>query len=205
MADKCLILLRRSSRLAPANLGRLSRQSGTFTSRRALFQGRAVPSSSASKAFSSSSQDVGAMQQTAPEGNRRSVNSSKAAATPVSSSQDLEDPALFQPFGAAEDPAMYEKGTFQYLFENSQFVKAVDPTEKEVEGEITAMKGDKMYVDFGCKFHAVVTCPEAHRDRCHTGAKIIIALKDLEVTGHFIGDTKHSSLLEAEAKFVRLV
>lgn len=110
---------------------------------------------------------------------------------------------LSEPFESIDDPTAYETGTFQNLFENSQFVKALDPVGKEVEAEIIAIVEDKLYVDFGCKFHAVVTCPDTHKEKCQKGTKIIIEVQDLEVTRHFIGDNKHKSLLEAEANFVR--
>ena len=110
---------------------------------------------------------------------------------------------LFLPFTTDND-RVYESGTFQYLFENSQFVKALDPVGKEVEAEIIAVVGDKLYVDFGCKFHAVVSRPEGQEKYC-IGAKVIVIVKDLEITDHFIGDSKHRSLLEAEVKLVRLV
>lgn len=168
-----------------------------LTSNQALLL-RASPASTPklSKAFSLNSQETIVAKKPASQATNNGDPAEAASE---------EDPALFKPFSAAEDPAMYEKGTFQYLFENSQFVRAADPAEKEVEGEIVAVEGDKVYVDFGCKFHAVVSCPEAQRERCQRGGKVIIALQDLEVTKHFIGDTKHNSLLEAEAKFVRLV
>ena len=84
-------------------------------------------------------------------------------------------------------------------------MKSLDPVGKEVEAEVIAVAGDKLYVDFGCKFHAVVPLPETSRERYCTGAKVIVVVKDLEVTGHFIGDNRHHSLLEAEADLVRLV
>lgn len=185
--------------------------------RQVLFSMRPNPVISAPKlhqAFSLSSKEIGtptvkhSSTEISPESNSHVSEESPALFQPAApKSEDSENPALFQPFSADEDPAMYEKGTFQYLFENSQFVKATDPKEKEllVEAEIIAVEGDKVYVDFGGKFHAVVTCPEAQRERCHSGGKVLITLQDYEMTKHFIGDTKHNSLLEAEAKFVRLV
>lgn len=115
------------------------------------------------------------------------------------------DGGLFKPFTPEEDLTKFQEGTFQYLFENSQFVKAMDPVGKEVEAEILAVVGDKIYVDFGCKFHAVIPLPEKNRERYSAGAKVIIIVNDVEVTGHFIGDNRHQSLLEAEAELVRLV
>lgn len=107
-------------------------------------------------------------------------------------------------FKSGEDPAMYQEGSFEQLFEKSQFVKAMDPVGKEVEADVLAVVEDKLYVDFGCKFHAVVSCPDTVRERIHRGTKVIVVVKDLEVTQSFIGASKHDSLLEATAEFVRL-
>ncbi len=121
------------------------------------------------------------------------------------SPREVIEDELFKPFTLEEDPAKYQEGTFQYLFEKSKFVQSMDPVGKEVEAEIIAVVGDKLYVDFGCKFHAVVPLPEGNRERYCTGAKVIVVVRDVEVTGHFIGDNRHHSLLEAEAELVRLV
>lgn len=113
----------------------------------------------------------------------------------------FKDGVAFMP---GEDSAMYPEGSFEQLFEKSQFVKAMDPVGKEVEADVLAVVEDKLYVDFGCKFHAVVSCPDTVRERVHRGTKVIVVVKDLEVTQAFIGGSKHDSLLEATAQFVRL-
>lgn len=115
-----------------------------------------------------------------------------------------KDSEIFMPFKSGEDPTMYQSESFQHLFENSQFVKALNPVGKEVEAEVLAVVEDKLYVDFGCKFHAVVTCPDTVRKSVCRGTKLIIVVRDLEVTQAFIGGSKHDSLLEATAEFVRL-
>ncbi len=111
---------------------------------------------------------------------------------------------LFAPFNSNQDPKTYKKGTFQYLFEKSQFVQALDPIENDVKAEVIAMVEDKLYVDFGCKFHAVVPC-RGPPENYHVGKKVIITVQDLEMSNHFIGDPKDKSLLEAEAKLVRSI
>lgn len=209
MADKLRLLLLRSSRIPPTGAGVLR---STLVS---AFQDPRSPRPLfpvSRRAFSLSSEEVGAVKKDNKAKGQHATASVETSIdqkplTPLSPPklESGENPALFQPFSAAEDPSMYEKGTFQYLFENSQFVKAADLAEREVEGEVIAVVGEKVYVDFGCKFHAVVTCPEGARDRCSPGVKVVIMLQDLEVTKHFIGDTKHNSRLEAEAKWVRLL
>ena len=94
--------------------------------------------------------------------------------------------------------------SFSQLLRNSQFVESIDPVGKKAEGEILAISGDKIYVDFGSKFHAVVDMPELERERYMEGAKVIITVKNLEMTDHFLGAKKHISLLEAEAELVGL-
>ena len=114
-----------------------------------------------------------------------------------------KDDHQFAPFSANEDPQAYKKGTFQYLFEKSQFVQVSDPIEKDVKAEVIAIVDDKLYVDFGCKFHAVVPCRNPP-ENC-IGKEVIVTVKDLEMSGHFVGDTRDKSLLEAEAKLLRFV
>lgn len=97
-----------------------------------------------------------------------------------------------------------EEESFKQLFDNSQFVKSIDPVGKMAEGEILAVSGGKIYVDFGSKFHAVVDMPVMECDRYVQGAKVVILVKNLEMTGHFLGAKKHISLLEAEAELVGL-
>lgn len=97
-----------------------------------------------------------------------------------------------------------EEESFKQLFDNSQFVKSIDPVGKIAEGEILTVTGEKIYVDFGSKFHAVVDMPKKSRECYVEGAKVIILVKNLEMTGHFLGAKRHISLLEAEAELVGL-
>ena len=77
---------------------------------------------------------------------------------------------------------------------------------KEVTGEVVAVSGGKAYVDFGCKFHAVVSLPVAAESRgsYRRGAKVLVRVGSLELTDHFIGDSRDTTLLEAEAELVGL-
>ena len=49
--------------------------------------------------------------------------------------------------------------SFAEMFEETPFAKLGRPAGKVVEGKITHMVKDDMYVDFGWKFHAVVKIP----------------------------------------------
>ena len=97
-----------------------------------------------------------------------------------------------------------EEESFKQLLRNSQFVKSIDPVGKKAEGEIVAVSGEKIYVDFGSKFHAVVDMPTLERELYVVGTKVVILVKNLEMTDHFLGAKKHISLLEAEAELVGL-
>lgn len=97
-----------------------------------------------------------------------------------------------------------EEESFKQLLRNSQFVKSIDPVGKKAEGEIVAVLGEKIYVDFGSKFRAVVDMPTLEHELYVVGTKVIILVKNLEMTDHFLGAKKHISLLEAEAELVGL-
>lgn len=94
-----------------------------------------------------------------------------------------------------------EELTFGEIFRNSKFVQTASPVGKKVRGEIIAVVNDNVYVDFGCKFHAVVAVPQAKPE--FKGRKVEVLVHDLEITDHFLGDSKDTSLLEAEAEIVR--
>ena len=94
-----------------------------------------------------------------------------------------------------------EELTFAEMFRNSKFVQTVSPVGKKVKGEVIAVVDDNVYVDFGCKFHAVMAVPQAKPE--FKGRKVEVLVHDLEITDHFLGDSRHTSLLEAEAEFVR--
>ncbi len=67
-----------------------------------------------------------------------------------------------------------------------------------------AVIGDKLYIDFGCKFHAVVRRPEENAESFVEGAKVVVLVKDLEMSMHPLGSSKDLSLLEAEAELCGL-
>ncbi len=90
--------------------------------------------------------------------------------------------------------------SFASLFESSQFARIVNPIGNKVEAEVIAVVGDKLYVDFGCKFHAVVRRPEVNEGEFVEGAKVVVLVKDLEMSMHPLGSSKDLSLLEAEAE-----
>ncbi len=94
--------------------------------------------------------------------------------------------------------------SFASLFESSKFARILNPVGKKVEGEVMAVIGDKLYIDFGCKFHAVVRLPEENADSFVEGTKVVVLVKDLEMSMHPLGSSKDLSLLEAEAELCGL-
>lgn len=104
---------------------------------------------------------------------------------------------------ATETTAVGEE-TFKKLLSSSQFVRSINPVGQVTEGEIVAVSGGNIYVDFGGKFHGVIPLPEENSDRYVEGTKVTVIVKDLEMTDHFLGAKKHISLLEAEIELVGL-
>lgn len=92
--------------------------------------------------------------------------------------------------------------SFKELFKETRFAKAVDPIGSKVKGEVIAIVDGNLYVDFGCKFHAVTPIPEGKERLYKEGSEVIIRLEDLEATCHFQGNSKDTSLLEAQAALV---
>ena len=94
---------------------------------------------------------------------------------------------------------------FSEVFRHSRFVQTVGPVGKMVRGEIIAVEDGNLYVDFGCKFHAVVPRPRLKSELYRKGSKVKVRVRDLEVTGHFLGDSRDTSLLEAKVELVGLI
>ena len=88
--------------------------------------------------------------------------------------------------------------SFKSLLENSKFVEMVDPVGKIVEGEVIAVTAEHLYIDFGFKFHGVVDKPKASPEEYTKGTRVAVLVKDLEVTEHFLGSSRHTSMLEAD-------
>lgn len=97
-----------------------------------------------------------------------------------------------------------EQETFAELFRKSYFSRIVDPVGKKVKGRVVAIVDGNLYIDFGSKFHGVVPIPKENSEMFHKGSRVTILVRDLELTSHFLGDSKHTSLLEADIKLVGL-
>ncbi|XP_065907860.1 small ribosomal subunit protein bS1m-like [Dysidea avara] len=104
---------------------------------------------------------------------------------------------------STNDIASKEK-TFKDMFEASKFVNMIDPVGKIVDGKIIAVDGNKLYIDFGGKFHGVVERPVKKASGYIKGVKVNVLIKDLEIGMHFLGSNRDTSLLEASIELVGL-
>ena len=94
---------------------------------------------------------------------------------------------------------------FQSLLANSRLLGCGNPVGKTVNAEVIAVVDGQLYVDFGSKFHAVIPKPAFLSEQFRRGTRMEVLVKDLEVTQHFLGDSRTTSLLEADVEFVRLL
>ena len=95
---------------------------------------------------------------------------------------------------------------FDKLLETSMFFASCgeSPVGQTVIAKIIAERGDDLYVDFGGKFHAVVSRPQKNGHLYCKGKWVDVVLEDLEVTEHFLGESRDTSLLEAQVKLLGL-
>ncbi|XP_015764323.1 PREDICTED: 28S ribosomal protein S28, mitochondrial-like [Acropora digitifera] len=101
-------------------------------------------------------------------------------------------------------PESSEAETFEEMFRKSDFVKLGRPLGKLVAGKITHIVEQEdaidLYVDFGWKFHAVVTEAKDRKSMYKVDDLVKIKLRTLEDTGHFLGQNKRVTLCEADAQ-----
>jgi len=89
------------------------------------------------------------------------------------------------------------------MFRNSDFVKSGRPQGKLVAGKIAHIveheETTDLYVDFGWKFHAVFTRGKEQGSQYKVDDLVKIRLKELEATGHFLGQNRRTTVCEADA------
>ena len=109
----------------------------------------------------------------------RNIASVNLLKSPQETASDPRSDSTFN-----EDVVSKER-TFKDLLEASKFVDMGNPVGKIVDGKIIANVGDKLYIDFGGKFHGVVEKPTEKADRYIKGARVNVLIKDLERTHHY--------------------
>jgi small subunit ribosomal protein S28 len=100
------------------------------------------------------------------------------------------------------DPCEEQEPTFAEMFRKSKFAQLGTSLDNRVlEGKVVKIIDKDMFVDFGSKFYAVVKRPTFKHQtvQCHEGMLVRLTLKDLEITEHFLGHSKHTTFLEANA------
>ncbi len=98
------------------------------------------------------------------------------------------------------------ESTFDALLQSSRFLAhcGETPVGQKVVANIIAERDNDIYVDFGGKFHAVVKRPKRNGHLYTTGKWVDVILEEIEVTEHFLGDSKDTSLLEGKVKLIGL-
>lgn len=106
----------------------------------------------------------------------------------------------------SQPPVPTKERTFEELLENSRLLTSCgnSPVNQRVIGEVIAVVGNDLYIDFGGKFHGVVPRPAAEQDGQYyvKGTPVEVIVKDLEITEHFLGACRNTSLLEADISLV---
>ncbi|XP_054268246.1 28S ribosomal protein S28, mitochondrial-like [Macrosteles quadrilineatus] len=111
----------------------------------------------------------------------------------------------YEKFSKQDEIIATEEPTFLSLLKNSKFIDLGDPEGKVVSGTIFHVVEDDLYVDFGWKFHCVVTRPAKNKEEYVRGARVRLSIKDLELSSRFLGAQKDLTLLEADAILLGLV
>uniref|UniRef100_A0A7E4VM58 S1 motif domain-containing protein n=1 Tax=Panagrellus redivivus TaxID=6233 RepID=A0A7E4VM58_PANRE len=95
--------------------------------------------------------------------------------------------------------------TFAKLLRESKFVQLGDFDGRLVIGNIVHRVHDDLYVDFGMKFNAVVKAPEDDATKYTIGSRVLLRLRDPELSEKFLGSKRELTLLEADASLVKLL
>lgn len=108
-------------------------------------------------------------------------------------------------WSSIKDFAGPEPYTFPTLVRYSKLMELGNPEGKKVVGKIFHIVDEDLYIDFGWKFHCVCKMPRTNARRFVVGAKVLLAIKDLELSTRFLGAKKDLTLLEADCVLLRLI
>ena len=118
-------------------------------------------------------------------------------------SQTDPDPEIF------EDEEIFPVETqpkFLEVLRESNWMKMGDPIKKTFRGIVINQIGNQVYVDYGYKFYGAFKIPEGmETEQFVTGTKLLVLVKELEMTQHFLGEDSMFSLLESEIQFQSLI
>ncbi|XP_046383821.1 28S ribosomal protein S28, mitochondrial [Ischnura elegans] len=111
----------------------------------------------------------------------------------------------FEKYTAKETPPPEVEESFASLLRKSKFIDLGDPEGRLVEGTIYHVVDDDLYIDFGWKFPCVCSRPARNGRFFVRGAKVLLRLKDLELSTRFLGADRDLTLLEADATLTALL
>lgn len=113
------------------------------------------------------------------------------------------DPEVFED---EENVPVETQPKFLEVLRESNWMKMGDPRKKTFRGIVINRIGNQVYVDYGYKFHGVFKVPETMEpEQFGTGTKLLVLVKELELTQHFLGEDSLFSLLESEIQFQSLI
>ncbi|KOC70795.1 28S ribosomal protein S28, mitochondrial [Habropoda laboriosa] len=98
-----------------------------------------------------------------------------------------------------------KNSTFASLLRHSKFIDLGDPQGKQVVGTIYQIIGNDLYIDFGWKFHCVCIRPKQDSIKYTRGSKVLLRIKDLELSTRFLGATSDLTILEADCILLDLL
>ena len=140
-------------------------------------------------------------------GETRENYSDKAKVNPSSNEQSPKEFKETTDLEVFEENVPVESGPkFLEMLRESNWMKMGDPRQKMFRGIVINQIGNQVYVDYGYKFYGVFKIPEGMEpEQFVTGTKLLVLVKELELTQHFLGEDSLFSLLESEIQFQSLI
>ncbi|KAI6658574.1 28S ribosomal protein S28, mitochondrial [Oopsacas minuta] len=109
-------------------------------------------------------------------------------------------------FEEHETKPLEPEPNFLEMLRESNWMKMGDPRKKKFRGIVINQVGNQVYVDYGYKFFGVFKVPDGMEpSQLKIGTKLLILVKELELTQHFLGEESMFSLLESEIEFDSII